>query len=662
MADFGEGFELCKIPKEAELIGVERHSEDNLVILTFKSKVVVYNIADRKIVQSWSVEAKERFTCPVVHHDESFNGVRDDEWLLVWDNTTAELWQSSHVMLRKPPKRIQVCSSRLPVLIYHDNEALPVQKAGKETKGKKTKERLLWCGSHGLKDNVCFSKVTASQDCTKVSLVMDLFSKSKQQVYNVKVPEESKICSWSLVDEDGASPFFVSLWSNGGLYKTEIPSIDQPESELCCEHLFNVCEGPIASSEVLKVHLSYVALSFICVATADTLSLWDTKFRTCHSQKALDSFMKSSASSGVCYLQTTPSYIILANYSCVFACSYTVEKSTLKSSLGVLQQGNKRMMNIKPQFLTMPKLIEPNQSIGGWMNDVEKDDEIENEILCHLLDSKKTKTAKKLASELRKHLEKQTAKESDDEKPTVSEYFVTAVFERCMKEKDLWSTETGRLLLKTHVLPQRCISTFFSLVLENNDIHLLQDCFQHLNGIPELTLVECLKFLLRCKEDILPAYEDDGNWTQINSPCSLSRAKYISLVLAHPINDAFLQNSLRKLQFEETLLFMKFLLHLMKCWSTTVQNLLHLESCNHKLSYAQVLDWAALTLNAHFTELILIPEAQTLLVNLHKVVAEQITTYNLLGELDGYLNHFKEHEPLPKSDRMSAYTIETMDL
>lgn len=31
-----------------------------------------------------------------------------------------------------------------------------------------------------------------------------------------------------------------------------------------------------------------------------------------------------------------------------------------------------------------------------------------------------------------------------------------------------------------------------------------------------------------------------------------------------------------------------------------------------------------MTLNSHFTQLILMPEAQTLLVNLHKVIAEQV--------------------------------------
>ncbi|CAB4034285.1 Hypothetical predicted protein, partial [Paramuricea clavata] len=318
--------------------------------------------------------------------------------------------------------------------------------------------------------------------------------------------------------------------------------------------------------------------------------------------------------------------------------------------------------NFKPQFLTTPNLIEASQTIEEWENDVSKDDETENEILCRVLDSKKTKTAKKLALELRKYFEKSTCTESRSEKPTVSQYFVTSIFERCIKEKELWSSETGRLILKTRVLPQRCFPQFFSLALESNDIDLLKDCLFNLNGISESTLVDCLKFILRCNDEVFPTCENTEIWKETNSPCSLSRARYLSLVLSHSINDAFLQTNLRKLHFEETMLFMKFLLCVIKWWSITLQDLLQLEGSVHTLSYTQVLDWAALTLNAHFTQLILIPEAQTLLVNLHKVIAEQITTHEQLDQLDGPLRHFKKHEPLPKNDRISAYSMENIEL
>ena len=38
--------------------------------------------------------------------------------------------------------------------------------------------------------------------------------------------------------------------SNGGIYKTEIPTVKTAsEQELSCEHLFNVCEGPVQLSQ-----------------------------------------------------------------------------------------------------------------------------------------------------------------------------------------------------------------------------------------------------------------------------------------------------------------------------------------------------------------------------------------------------------------------------
>jgi hypothetical protein len=42
----GLNYYLCKIPNGDELIGAEKHSEDNHFILTFKNKeVIVYNVS-----------------------------------------------------------------------------------------------------------------------------------------------------------------------------------------------------------------------------------------------------------------------------------------------------------------------------------------------------------------------------------------------------------------------------------------------------------------------------------------------------------------------------------------------------------------------------------------------------------------------------------------
>ena len=43
--------------------------------------------------------------------------------------------------------------------------------------------------------------------------------------------------------------------------------------------------------------------------------------------------------------------------------------------------------------------------------------------------------------------------------------------------------------------------------------------------------------------------------------------------------------------------------------------------------FGQVLDWAGLVLNAHYTQLVITPEAHELLVSCHKTVSQQVRDY-----------------------------------
>ena len=47
MAALGEGFELCKIPNGVELLGAEKHCDEDHVLLTFRDREVrVYNVSE----------------------------------------------------------------------------------------------------------------------------------------------------------------------------------------------------------------------------------------------------------------------------------------------------------------------------------------------------------------------------------------------------------------------------------------------------------------------------------------------------------------------------------------------------------------------------------------------------------------------------------------
>lgn len=635
--------------------------------------------------------------------------VRNEKQLLSWDDSVSDLREARMVQLSKTVNRIHICSSKIfnhePVIVFSDNEVLPLSLVGKDVgkKSQKPNQRLLWCGTH--KDSggkIWISKILTNQASTKVVLEMQLLEKplaEKPCVYSIISPStEEKLLCWTLLNNNEIS-LYISLWSDGCVYKTEIPDVNSTEldekkkSGLNCELVSRLSDVSFMLPKVPCVCLCHVASSFVCMAgtnivggesnqTEDILSLWDMRFGTLHSQKALHNFTKSSLgtplTSGIGHLQCTTSFVIVARNTSVLACSYTAEKSTLSNSLGMLSDTRREGKCIKPVFLATPKLLKPSESVQSWTELVLKADEPEDEILARLLDPKKTTTAKQLALELQDYYENKCPKISEDElkqlskrqkkrnaikqAACVSQYFVTSIFERCVKEKELWSRETGNFLLKANTLPQSCLSQFLDFVLQNNDLKLLQECFRTLNGIPETSVVECLKYILRAADDGFVSCGRAEEWLQTGFPCSLSKAKCLCLILSYPINDVFMQACLRKLQFEDTLLFVKFLLHIIRCWSLSLRDLLKPEESKHKFSYAQILDWAALLLNAHFTQLIILPEAQTLLVDLHQVVAQQVNAYEDLEKLEGYLSHFKTHEPLPKKDCLGAYTIESMDL
>ena len=57
---------------------------------------------------------------------------------------------------------------------------------------------------------------------------------------------------------------------------------------------------------------------------------------------------------------------------------------------------------------------------------------------------------------------------------------------------------------------------------------------------------------------------------------------------------------------------------------------------NYAVHVLQVLDWAGLLLNAHYTQLVITPEAHELLVSCHKIVAQQVNEHQSWSFLPRY--------------------------
>ncbi|XP_077865257.1 nucleolar protein 11-like [Saccoglossus kowalevskii] len=67
MATLMEGFELCPLSNENDLLGItEDNKQDSRVIVTNRRGVTIYKVSHQKPLHSWSTKASLSFTCPVV--------------------------------------------------------------------------------------------------------------------------------------------------------------------------------------------------------------------------------------------------------------------------------------------------------------------------------------------------------------------------------------------------------------------------------------------------------------------------------------------------------------------------------------------------------------------------------------------------------------------
>ncbi|XP_031552334.1 nucleolar protein 11-like, partial [Actinia tenebrosa] len=80
------------------------------------------------------------------------------------------------------------------------------------------------------------------------------------------------------------------------------------------------------------------------------------------------------------------------------------------------------------------------------------------------------------------------------------------------------------------------------------------------------------------------------------------------------------------------------------------------------LDYPTALDWTGWIINAHYTALVLNSNLQGLLLDLHSCVQDQVTLLEMLGELEGFLEQYKNKHPLPAKENVGLYSVEMLEL
>ncbi|KAJ7382592.1 Nucleolar protein 11 [Desmophyllum pertusum] len=467
--------------------------------------------------------------------------------------------------------------------------------------------------------------------------------KSKTMEFELTPPTEDAELLCCCVNEEGHQ--ITSYWSNGALCITELETALQLGTNenmlaLSCRTIHrlqplhsegNKDKGSVALTAIYTDHVCLCGSSEIDGKLKDVIMVWNIKYGTLQSWQTLDkitekqsSILSHVRSNGACCVCCIPGFICVGFRRCVAACQFSIDTCSLASALGQLDSTAKflRDDSFTPELLVTPKLARPGEALQGWSELIVKEDQVEKEVLQKLTDPSKTPTLDKFATELKKYMTLKLSKQDDKAKSgkagtvpfhgkfgkkteVLSQHFITSVLSRCTNEKKFWARKSVSELVKTKCVPSSCSKELLDCVVEKNDLELLKECIKNIKGISEDTVVLCVRHILRLDDATLPKgskksvteeLQLDDDFSQM--PLDKTRAKYLCSVLSYPVNDIFLQASLKKLSFEDVILLLKFLMYLMHRGLTGFDD----EVDCSTLKFPQVLDWTGLVLNAHYTQ------------------------------------------------------------
>uniref|UniRef100_S4RY59 Nucleolar protein 11 n=1 Tax=Petromyzon marinus TaxID=7757 RepID=S4RY59_PETMA len=259
-------------------------------------------------------------------------------------------------------------------------------------------------------------------------------------------------------------------------------------------------------------------------------------------------------------------------------------------------------------------------------------------------------------------------------------------------------------LASTGALSHSACPGVLSLALERRDFSLLQKCLFAFPDTPEALLITSLKAILGLSDSELEACTVDvlgvtGCLAQVEGACmqiitaSFGRdfsppttgqcdsfqaargsktARHIqgscgnqtlqsvnrlgNAVLCSAFSDNFMLPYLKDLQAEHVVRLLQYLQFLLNQCSQTKDGRL---GNADPVTLNQVLQWISLLLDAHFTMLLLTPQAKPLLHTMHKFAITQVRLCGELSKMAGVLESFKKRGTRDMSD---LYSIEVLCL
>uniref|UniRef100_A0A8C8RHN5 Nucleolar protein 11 n=1 Tax=Pelusios castaneus TaxID=367368 RepID=A0A8C8RHN5_9SAUR len=723
MAALCEEFTLCGLVAGVGrgLLGLEPGLGSDRVLLTDRGRTAtLYQVSDQKPLGCWSVKQDQTITCPAVCNFETgeYIAVHDDKVLRIWKDEDVNLEKVFKATLTAEVHRIHSLPHTEPLVLFRGGAvrtldallAAPQQ----EIENVISDEVIRWSEAFMETEEPVLIFITEKNG--NYFVYVQKVNPDILHKYKLQQEESSSPLSFTAYTKN-KSLTLLCLYSNRCVYKVLIP-LQQcvPEEEQILSK--SLLLQSVVSDTVLKgASLAILDKDHVAIlgcldsspnVAKECLSIWNTKFQTLQTSKELP---QGTSGQLWCYGEK----FFLTHGKVLTVIVYKCETSSLAAAVGKLKDTQTLGMRtvsscvnwnmLQEEELASPRKqqsvtakTESKRTLRSRRNNVAK---VQRDALTveQLLSDIKDSSQNDIEEELRQFL---SNSQVSDFQATVG-YVITGLVNRCKTEPMFYPRNCLVQLIQTQGLSYSLCPDLMAVALEKTDVHLLQLCLQQFPDIPEAVTCACLKAFLSINDDSLEGtnvnldsvinyidithnkkvekqtetvqngfsselMEEDSYNVQLTQkpqamdteelcPVGPQKAALLNAILHSAYSETFLLPHLKDLSAQHVILFLQYLQYLYVKFSEKVS----FTDLPGMLSPTinQIMDWMCLLLDAHFSVVVMLPEAKGLLSSLHKFVRAQVRFYSELNKIEGSL---QELQRIKHQKDFGLYSIEMLEL
>nr|XP_023675065.1 nucleolar protein 11 [Paramormyrops kingsleyae] len=719
MAALCDGFTLCGLASgpssaEARILCIEQGREaDHVIVTDARKSITVYKVSDQKPLGSWTVKQGQTITSPAVYNTQT------GEYVVVTDNKVIRVWKDEDCFdkafkatVSADVARVHALPDSEPVVLFArggvrilDTLLAAPQQSIEELLPEG--EVIRWSESFvkGKQKVVVFTTEQKGEHF----VYLHRFNPNCLLKYKLEM-EDAGSCLLSVsATVRNKNISFLYLCSRGCLYQSEVPVSGGPAEGVqplprTLLLKLPVGDGHLSVAAALSLDEANVAVVGVPHPSEGTrkefLCIWNTHFQTLQASRELlgQPYGQLWCFSGKLYV---PHGRVLT------AVPYDCQQSSLAAALGRLKQGHGEGSCPPPPVRSWNSLLheaaaQPQRSTRGIDTRRSKlrKSQAASITVDQVLEDIKTALGEDVEREVESFLMGAAGPDLQLAVGQVASQLVT----RCLSDPSFYTRNSLARLVHTRCLCHSVCPGLLPLVLEKKDYSLVQLCLQHFPDIPEEVTCACLKAFIDVSdgdleavdiepdsmslmEDISVGWRKDGNLENgfspvlleddgyearippsksrgraglldldVSCPVGLKKAVLLNEILQTAHTESFLLPHLKDLSVQQVLLFLRYLWFLYLKFS---QDFNVRTSGLRSPTTVQIIDWVCLVLDAHFTVLVMVPEAKDMLSHLNKFVRSQVRLISELGKIQGSLQNIHK---LKQSEDVGLYSIEIIEL